>query len=104
MAWLLELKWPRNEQECNALDQCFTCWPGAKNCNPIADYQRLMVTEHGRLSGEADMKVRPEHWAFRPASSKLMCPSAMGYHPAARFARTAAVCRPGIPDMCLGLC
>ena len=39
------------------MGQCFTCWPGAANCNPIHDYQRLTVAEHGRLSGEAAMQV-----------------------------------------------
>lgn len=43
-------------QECNAQDQCFTCWPGA-GCQPITKYNRLRVSEHGRLSGIHAMKA-----------------------------------------------
>ena len=44
-------------QVCNAMEQCYTCWPGAGGCSPVSDYDRLTVAEHGRLSGEAAMKV-----------------------------------------------
>lgn len=38
--------------------QCYTCSPyGNKTCAPVADYQRLIVAEHGRLSGATDMKA-----------------------------------------------
>ena len=54
------------------MDQCYTCWPGAANCNPIppSEYTRLVVAEHGRLSGEAAMKVRR---SFLCAGSDIEC-------------------------------
>lgn len=44
------------DQECNARDQCFTCWPGS-GCKPIKNYHRLTVSQHGRVSGADDMKA-----------------------------------------------
>lgn len=38
--------------------QCFTCDtapPYNGSCYPVADYERLTVSEHGRLAGRADM-------------------------------------------------
>lgn len=52
------------DQACNAMDQCFTCVPpvGLDGCSPIKAYNRLMVAEHGRLSGRhammAEIKAR----------------------------------------------
>ena len=43
-------------QECDAKDQCYTCWPGA-GCQPLTQYNRLTVSEHGRLSGRHQMKA-----------------------------------------------
>ncbi|KAK9803659.1 hypothetical protein WJX72_009115 [[Myrmecia] bisecta] len=51
------------DQDCNKLDQCFTCWPGS-GCNPISEYNRLMVSEHGRVRGAKDMKA--EIWKRGP--------------------------------------
>lgn len=48
------------DQACNAYDQCFTCWPNS-GCMPIKDYNRLMVVEHGRLSGLKAMKAEIFH-------------------------------------------
>mmetsp|Transcript_3389 Transcript_3389/g.9792 ORF Transcript_3389/g.9792 Transcript_3389/m.9792 type:complete len:238 (+) Transcript_3389:1122-1835(+) len=47
------------DQECNAMDQCFTCTPpvGIEGCSPVKVYNRLMVSEHGRLSGRHAMKA-----------------------------------------------
>ena len=39
------------------MDQCYTCWPGANGCQPVRDYDRLFVSEHGRVSGAHAMKV-----------------------------------------------
>lgn len=44
------------DQECNELDACYTCWPMG-GCTPIKKYHRLMVSEHGRVSGRAAMKA-----------------------------------------------
>lgn len=45
--------------------QCFTCWPD-KGCNPVDVYHRLMVSEHGRVSGRAQIKA--EVYARGPVS------------------------------------
>ncbi|EIE25448.1 cysteine proteinase [Coccomyxa subellipsoidea C-169] len=44
------------DQVCNAKDQCFTCWPDS-GCQPLKDYNRLVVAEHGRLHGAHAMKA-----------------------------------------------
>lgn len=49
-------------QACNARDQCYTCWPGM-GCEPLKDYNRLVVREHGRLHGRHAMKA--EVWPCR---------------------------------------
>ncbi|MEW5312945.1 MAG: hypothetical protein WDW38_004543 [Sanguina aurantia] len=46
----------RNGQ-CHSKQQCFTCWPGGEGCVAIYDYKRLIVSEHGRVSGRSDMKA-----------------------------------------------
>lgn len=43
-------------QECNRKHQCYTCWPQG-GCEPLKDYDRLVVAEHGRVSGRAAMKA-----------------------------------------------
>ena len=43
-------------QQCSRSHQCYTCWP-ATGCLHINDYQRLVVAEHGRVSGRANMKA-----------------------------------------------
>jgi cathepsin X len=45
------------DQECNAIDRCFTCVPGEGGCSPIRTYNRLFVAEHGRISGRHAMKA-----------------------------------------------
>jgi cathepsin X len=44
---------------CSAMWQCYTCSPFVPNnaCEPVPSYERLVVAEHGRLSGAADMKA-----------------------------------------------
>ncbi len=44
-------------QKCHAKTQCFTCWPDKRGCKAVADYQRLVVWEHGRVKGPAEMKA-----------------------------------------------
>lgn len=43
-------------QQCDAKTQCFTCWPST-GCNPVPEYHRLTVEEHGRVSGRHQMKA-----------------------------------------------
>jgi cathepsin X len=43
------------DQECNSMDQCYTCVPGAGGCSPVKTYNRLMVSEHGRVKGRHAM-------------------------------------------------
>ena len=52
-------------QECNHKHQCYTCWPDS-GCQPLDDYQRLVVGEHGRVEGAAAM--RAEIFARGPIS------------------------------------
>lgn len=52
-------------QKCSQKHQCFTCWPG-EGCKPVAEYDRLVVSEHGRVHGEAHMKA--EIYARGPIS------------------------------------
>lgn len=49
---------PRPAPQCAAKSECFTCWPGSEGCDPVYDYQRLTVSEHGQLAGAFQMKVR----------------------------------------------
>lgn len=44
-------------QKCHDKEQCYTCWPGGGGCEAIYDYQRLVVSEHGVLSGPHEMKA-----------------------------------------------
>ncbi|KAL4428117.1 hypothetical protein ABPG75_002206 [Micractinium tetrahymenae] len=53
-------------QECNRKHQCYTCWPGAAGCTALRDYDRLVVSEHGRVSGAHAM--RAEIFARGPIS------------------------------------
>jgi cathepsin X len=53
------------DQACNKYDQCFTCWP-ATGCNPVPNYNRLMVSEHGRIGGRDQMMA--EIYARGPIS------------------------------------
>ncbi len=46
--------------QCNSKHQCYTCWPsssGQDDCEPIIDYQRLVVEEHGNVKGREAMKA-----------------------------------------------
>ncbi len=43
-------------QECNRKHQCYTCWPG-EGCQPLVQYKRLVVSEHGRVQGAHAMKA-----------------------------------------------
>ena len=42
--------------QCDPIDACFTCAPGAAGCFPLKRYRRLHVSEHGRVAGRAAMK------------------------------------------------
>lgn len=44
------------DQTCNSEHQCYTCWPGS-GCEPLEEYQRLTVSEHGRIHGRHAMKA-----------------------------------------------
>ncbi|KAI3428721.1 hypothetical protein D9Q98_007545 [Chlorella vulgaris] len=56
-------------QQCNRKHQCYTCWPGAAGCEPIKQYKRLVVGEHGRVEGAAAM--RAELFARGPISCSI---------------------------------
>ncbi|PNH09602.1 Cathepsin Z [Tetrabaena socialis] len=43
-------------QKCHAREQCYTCWP-EDGCLPVYDYNRLTVSEHGRLKGVHQIKA-----------------------------------------------
>ncbi|KAG2485845.1 hypothetical protein HYH03_015428 [Edaphochlamys debaryana] len=45
-----------HNQVCHAKEQCYTCWPG-EGCQPIYDYNRLTVSEHGKIKGIHQMKA-----------------------------------------------
>ncbi|KAI8474054.1 MAG: hypothetical protein J3K34DRAFT_457034 [Monoraphidium minutum] len=45
-----------HNQACNRKHQCYTCEPSGK-CLPVYDYNRLVVGEHGTLSGRLEMKA-----------------------------------------------
>ncbi|PSC75366.1 Cathepsin Z [Micractinium conductrix] len=62
-------------QECNRKHQCYTCWPGAEGCEAIQEYQRLVVVEHGRVSGAAAM--RAEIFARGPISCGIDATSSL---------------------------
>ena len=60
------------DQSCSTKHQCFTCWPtpdGKNSCKPIKEYQRLVVSEHGRVEGRAAMKA--EVFARGPISCEI---------------------------------
>jgi cathepsin X len=42
------------DQECNNENQCYTCTPMG-GCSPVKTYNRLMVSEHGRIKGREAM-------------------------------------------------
>lgn len=42
--------------QCNDIEACYTCWPGDRGCYAIQKFRRLMVSEHGRVSGREGMK------------------------------------------------
>ncbi|KXZ43314.1 hypothetical protein GPECTOR_94g636 [Gonium pectorale] len=43
-------------QKCHDKEQCYTCWPD-EGCKPVYDYNRLTVSEHGKLKGIHQMKA-----------------------------------------------
>ena len=55
LSWLMQYE--AINQVCSAETQCYTCWPGANGCKAVTDYDRLVVTEHGRVSGMHEMKA-----------------------------------------------
>lgn len=55
-------------QKCNKKHQCYTCWPG-EGCTPVEEYDRLVVSEHGRVSGADAM--RAEVYARGPISCTI---------------------------------
>eukprot|EP00891_Asterochloris_glomerata_P000467 jgi/Astpho2/467/Aster-03513 len=71
------------DQDCNAVDQCFTCWPG-EGCKAIDDYERLVVSEHGRVSGSDAMKA--EIMARGPISCGIDATSNLDKHKGGIFA------------------
>lgn len=42
--------------QCNQKHQCYTCTP-SNDCEPLYDYNRLVVTEHGVIKGRQQMKA-----------------------------------------------
>jgi cathepsin X len=42
------------DQKCNRKHQCYTCTP-ENDCEPVRDYKRLVVSEHGKLKGRLAM-------------------------------------------------
>ncbi len=56
---------------CQCRQQCFTCDPAPPyngTCIPVTDYERLTVSEHGRVSG------RDEMMAEIKARGPISCP------------------------------
>ena len=47
--------------QCNPMDACYTCEPGADGCYPLKRYKRLKVKEHGRVKGREAMKNEIYH-------------------------------------------
>ncbi|GIL70709.1 hypothetical protein Vretifemale_1425, partial [Volvox reticuliferus] len=45
-----------HNQQCHDKEQCYTCWPD-EGCVPLYDYNRLTVSEYGRLKGINEMKA-----------------------------------------------
>jgi hypothetical protein len=45
-----------HNQRCNSKHECFTCLPD-RPCSPVADYKRLLVSEHGAVKGRVEMKA-----------------------------------------------
>eukprot|EP00958_Prasinococcus_capsulatus_P018884 scaffold2261_cov405-Prasinococcus_capsulatus_cf.AAC.15 len=43
-------------QDCTPMNQCFTCSPGG-GCEPVEEYHRLMISQHGDCSGYDKMKA-----------------------------------------------
>jgi len=44
------------DQRCNHKHQCYTCAPSG-SCSPLRDYARLVVREHGLVTGRLAMKA-----------------------------------------------
>ncbi|WIA30454.1 hypothetical protein OEZ86_000538 [Tetradesmus obliquus] len=61
-------------QKCNPKHQCFTCDP-AGACEPVYDYKRLVVSQHGRLQGRQQMKA--EIHARGPISCSIYATDAL---------------------------
>lgn len=60
------------DQSCSAKHSCFTCWPtsdGTSSCKRVKEYNRLTVSEHGRVHGRAQMKA--EVFARGPISCEI---------------------------------
>lgn len=79
------------DQACNAKHQCFTCWPES-GCKPVADYRRLTVSEHGRVSGAEAMKA--EIFARGPISCGIAATDGLDAYTGgvyAEFARGATI-------------
>jgi cathepsin X len=70
-------------QECNAQDQCYTCWPGS-GCQPLTQYNRLTISEHGRLAGRHQMKA--EIFKRGPISCGIMATQKLDQHQGGIFA------------------
>jgi len=67
------------DQACHPGTQCKTCWPGEEGgCKPLRHYRRLVVEEHGRLSGREAMKA--EIAARGPISCGIDATKALDEH------------------------
>jgi len=69
--------------QCNRKHQCFTCDHNGA-CAPLADYKRLVVSEHGRLTGRHQMKA--EIFARGPISCSIYASDALDNYRGGVFA------------------
>ncbi|BDA50271.1 Cathepsin Z [Coccomyxa sp. Obi] len=73
---------------CTDLQQCFTCDPAPPyngSCFPVTDYERLTVSEHGRLAGRANMMA--EIKARGPISCSINATRALDKYKGGVFAQ-----------------
>ncbi|KAF5842304.1 hypothetical protein DUNSADRAFT_7957 [Dunaliella salina] len=79
------------DQHCHDKEQCFTCWPDdgreGGGCSPVYDYKRLVVGEHGKVKGAAEMKA--EIYARGPISCTIHASRKMDQYTGGVFAEYA---------------
>uniref|UniRef100_A0A7S3QLA0 cathepsin X n=1 Tax=Dunaliella tertiolecta TaxID=3047 RepID=A0A7S3QLA0_DUNTE len=79
------------DQKCHDKEQCFTCWPDdgrdGGGCSPVYDYKRLVVGEHGKVKGAAEMKA--EIYARGPISCTIHASEKMDQYTGGVFAEYA---------------